>query len=110
VKTGEIFPTDIVPVIADGRDLRPAVFPMRWGFTSARGGSALINARSETAGIEASVPPERAKQRRCLLPATNYFEWERDSGGKTKYSIKMPGEGIMYLAGLYTRSEQLSVR
>jgi putative SOS response-associated peptidase YedK len=103
VKTGEIFPTDIVPVIADGRDLRPAVFPMRWGFTSARGGSALINARSETAGTR-PLFRQSARQRRCLLPATNYFEWERDSGGKTKYSIKMPGEGVMYLAGLYTRS------
>ena len=103
VKTGEIFPTDIVPVIANGRDLRPAVFPMRWGFPSARGDSTFINARSETADTK-PLFRDSAKYRRCLLPATNYFEWAHNTGVKTKYSIKTPGQGIMYLAGLYTRS------
>lgn len=103
LKTGEIFPTDIVPAIAGGRDLKPGVFPMRWGFT-ASGGGALINARSETADTK-PLFRQSALQRRCLLPAANYFEWERSAGGKTKYSIKMPGEGVMYLAGLYTRSD-----
>ena len=32
VKTGEVFPSDTAAVIANSRQLKPAVFPMRWGF------------------------------------------------------------------------------
>ena len=49
VKTGEVFPSDTAAVIANNRQLKPAVFPMRWGFER-RGGGLVINARSETAG------------------------------------------------------------
>jgi putative SOS response-associated peptidase YedK len=104
IKTGEIFPSDIVPVIACGRGLKPAVFPMKWGFPSAVGERTLINARSETADAK-PLFRRSAGNRRCLLPATNYFEWEKSQGKKTKYSIKTPGPGVMYLAGLYTCSE-----
>ena len=48
VKTGEVFPTDTAAVIANNRQLKPAVFPMRWGFER-KGGGLVINARSETA-------------------------------------------------------------
>ena len=48
VKTGEVFPSDTAAVIANNRQLKPAVFPMRWGFER-KGGSLVINARSETA-------------------------------------------------------------
>lgn len=33
VKTGEIFPTDIVPVLANNRNRRVVPFPMQWGYT-----------------------------------------------------------------------------
>lgn len=49
VKTGEVFPSDTAAVIANSRQLKPAVFPMRWGFER-QGGGLAINARSETAG------------------------------------------------------------
>ena len=48
VKTGEVFPSDTAAVIANSTSLRPAAFPMRWGWENPRGGL-VINARSETA-------------------------------------------------------------
>ena len=45
-RSGEVFPTDVVPVIAPNRAGARTVYPMKWGFT---GRSLLINARSETA-------------------------------------------------------------
>ena len=46
--SGEIRPTNVVPVIAPGKDGQRAVFPMRWGFTIP-GRSLLFNERVETA-------------------------------------------------------------
>ena len=48
VKTGEIFPSDPVPVIANSRAMQPAAFAMSWGY-QIPGGSLIINARSESA-------------------------------------------------------------
>ena len=49
VKTsGEIFPSDTVPVVANNRQLKARPFAMRWGY-SFPDGHPIINARSETA-------------------------------------------------------------
>src|SRR5699024_9666729 len=72
VKTGEVFPSDTAAVIANNRQLKPTVFPMRWGFER-RGGGLVINARSETAA-EKQLFRESAQLRRCLIPASCYFE------------------------------------
>ena len=103
VKTGEVFPSDTAAVIANNRQLKPAVFPMRWGFER-RGGGLVINARSETAG-EKQLFRESAQLRRCLIPASCYFEWERCADGKVKYAIRPRGKELLYLGGLYTKPE-----
>ena len=69
VKTGEIFPTDTVPVLANNRNRRVMPFPMQWGYTLPDG-RLLINARSETAGEsgksaagrKSSTPSDRRMQ------------------------------------------------
>ena len=43
------------------------------------------------------------KQRRCLIPATCYFEWEKRGGEKIKHAIATQGSGMIYLAGIYRR-------
>ncbi len=48
VKTsGEIFPTDTVPIIANNRAMAPSAFAMSWGY-SLPDGKRIINARSES--------------------------------------------------------------
>lgn len=95
-KLGEIRPTDAAPVIANNRAGEPTPFVMRWGFTC--NGAPVINARSETA-VSKPLFRESMARRRCLIPASYYFEWEKRTTGKVKYAI---GAGnLVYLAGLY---------
>ena len=75
---GEVFPENVVPVLAPNRAGEQSVFPMQWGFVlPASGGGKrpprLINARSETAGLK-PLFRESWAQRRCVIPATAYFE------------------------------------
>ncbi len=97
--SGEIFPSDVVPVLANSRrqDVQP--FAMRWGY-SFPGGRPVINARAETAA-EKPLFRDGMRQRRCLIPASSYFEWERRDGQKTKYAIHPAGAEMLYLAGIY---------
>lgn len=60
--------------------------PMRWGFLprwykSPTDGPLLINARAETI---AEKPAFRAacRERRCLVPASGFFEWTKDAEGR----------------------------
>ena len=109
-KSGEIFPTDHVPVL-----LPEGPRMMQWGFSRFDGKGRVINARSETA-LEKPMfraplltgamdsPGGNARSGRCLIPAARYFEWETREGKKVKYSLHPAQEGLFTLAGLY-RSE-----
>ena len=99
VKTGEIFPSDTVPVIANSKSMQPSPFAMPWGFTMPDG-KLIINARSETAA-ENPMFRDGMQQRRCLLPASHYFEWEKRQREKIKYAIKPSGSDMLFMAGLY---------
>ena len=102
--SGEIFPTDLVPVIANSRNMEPTPFAMKWGFRLPNNNRPIINARSE----DASGKPlfkDGMLQRRCLVPASGYYEWEKRGKEKVKYAIKPTGEGVVYMAGIYRVEE-----
>ncbi len=108
---GEIRPGDVVPVIAPNRMGRPAVFPMKWGFS---GKTLLINARSETAA-EKPMFREAWERHRCIVPASWYFEWEhitgKDGRKRTgdKYMIQPENSTMTWLCGLYRIENGLPV-
>lgn len=108
---GEICPTDVAPVIAPNRAGEKAVFPMKWGFS---GKSLLINARVESAA-EKPTFQESWKKRRCIVPATYYYEWEHlvaNNGKKAvgaKYMIQPRGYVHTWLCGLYRIENGLPV-
>lgn len=97
--SGEIFPSDIVPVLANSRQQDVQPFAMRWGYTFPNS-KPVINARAETAAIKPMFK-DGMKQRRCLLPATHYYEWEHRGGKAIKYAIRPEHSRILYLAGIY---------
>lgn len=85
-----------------GRRLRP----MRWGFLphwykTPTDGPLLINARAETI---AQKPAFRAaaKERRCLIPASGFFEWTKDAEGARDpwYITRADGTPIVF-AGIW---------
>ena len=108
---GEMRPTDVVPVIAPDRSGRRAVFPMKWGFS---GKSLLMNARVETASSKPTFR-ESWTRRRCIVPASWYFEWEhlKSNDGKTKtgdrYMIQPKDSTMTWLCGLYRIEDGLPV-
>ena len=100
-KTGEVFPTDPVPVLMEaGAELAPEV--MVWGYPGVGGkGRAIINARSETA-LERPMFRQSVLGRRCVFPTTGFYEWGHGGGQKRKYRFQMPGpDRALYLAGLW---------
>lgn len=97
IRTGEIRPRDVAPVIANSRTLRQRPFLMRWGFSSRD--HVIINARSETALIRPMFR-DLMRERRCLVPASHYFEWQAQGKRRIKHAMKSDGR-VMYMAGLY---------
>ena len=116
IKTqGEIRPTDIVPVLAPNRAGRQAVFPMLWGFTLEGRTSPVVNARSETAAQKPTFR-ESWRTRRCVIPASYYFEWEHliNAAGQKKtgdkFMLQTPDSEMTWLAGLYRMETRLDLR
>ena len=82
----------------------------RWGLVPSWAkdqaiGHRLINARSEKA---ASTPAFRAswKRRRCLVPASGYFEWRKGPSPRQPYLFEPADRDatpLLALAGLYER-------
>ncbi|MEM8813546.1 MAG: SOS response-associated peptidase [Pseudomonadota bacterium] len=62
--------------------------------------SLLFNARSETA---AEKPAFRAamRHRRCLIPASGFYEWQRRDNGKQPFWISPADGGVVAFAGLW---------
>ena len=92
--SGEIRPTDIVPVLAPDKKGNAAVYPMQWGFRLPAGrtgekGMLLVNARTETAAEKAAFR-DAWTSRRCIVPASWYYEWEHftDERGRRKTGQK----------------------
>lgn len=101
VKTGEVYPTNAVPVLAEfGNELAPR--PMGWGYPRFGGKPGhIINARSETAG-DRPMFRKSLMERRCVIPTTGFFEWGTGEGAKKqKYRFNLPGDRALYLAALW---------
>jgi putative SOS response-associated peptidase YedK len=101
MKNGEIRPTDIAPVLASGESGTEARL-MAWGFPKWQGTGVVINARSETIA-EKEMFRSSLKSRRCIIPSTGFYEWSHKDGksSKDKFLITLPGEQMLYMAGLY---------
>ena len=80
-----ICPTDPVHVVR-ASDLGRRLVAMRWGFLPSwydaeNSGPLLINARAETLA-EKPAFREACRARRCLIPATGFYEWTKDAAGR----------------------------
>lgn len=115
VTEGEVFPANMVPVIASSPKKEKSVFPMVWGYTFPGLDRPVVNTRSETAAFK-NVWKDGWASHRCIIPASWYFEWSHyltPSGQKkagTKYAIQPRGDSITYLAGIYRIEEYRDLR
>lgn len=97
VKTGEIFPTNQVPIlIEEKKELSPVL--SIWGFPKFDKKGVIINARSETA-FEKKTFRNSLLERRCIIPSTGFYEWDSQ---KQKYLFRVEDSNTLYMAGLYS--------
>ena len=98
-----IAPTQPVPIVrpAESGGLRCDV--VRWGLSPAWAGRLLINARSETAASKRSFQDSFAT-RRCLVPATGFFEWQKLGGARQPFHIRLADRSLFAFAGIWDRT------
>lgn len=105
-------PSQDAPVVrADPETGGRAVAMLKWGLVpfwakEAKVGYSMINARAETV---ASKPAYREafRRRRCLVPASGFYEWRAEgSGPKQPYHFCCAEGGPMTFAGLWERWEK----
>lgn len=58
------------------------------------------NARAETIFTKPSFR-EPVRRRRCLVPASGFFDWRHERTGKVPYYISVPDAPILAFAGIY---------
>ena len=95
---------------ADGSplgDLHREIYSARWGLVprlskdGPANSSPLINGRIESI-LEKPSFKESVVRRRCVIPASGYFEWHvAADGSKHPYYISAGPDGMLALAGLY---------
>ncbi|WP_166828796.1 SOS response-associated peptidase [Thalassoroseus pseudoceratinae] len=99
-----IAPTQDVLAIRQG-DQERELFQPRWGLIPSWAkdpsiGNRMINARCETV---AEKPSFRSafKRRRCLIPATGFYEWKGKKSPKQPFHIHMQDDSVFGFAGLW---------
>jgi putative SOS response-associated peptidase YedK len=100
-----IAPTQPIAVVRQGPRGRELI-PARWGLIpwwskDPKALPLMINARAE--GIE-EKPAYRDpfKYRRCLVPASGFYEWQsRERGSKQPYAVEAADGGLIAFAGLW---------
>ena len=102
-----ICPTTEIDTIVPALDKR-GVVPMRWGLVPSWWSKPLkemrmatFNARAETVA-EKPMFRDAFKKRRCLIPASGYYEWQDTPSGKQPYYFTRRDGQVMTIAGLWS--------
>lgn len=73
----------------------------KWGFPNFKQtSSVIINARCETLE-ERPTFKNIFHSKRCLVPASGFYEWKKTEDKKEKYLIRTENQELFYMAGLY---------
>lgn len=108
---GEFRPTDRVTVIRQSGEDR-IIEEMRWGFvppwltvSETKKLGPMTNARSDRV-LESKIWKPAFLHRRCILPATAYYEWQEVPGMKRKipYAFKRKSGELFPFAGLWSEA------
>ena len=101
-----VAPTDPLPVVRyDGREHQRSLDVMRWGLIpywakDIKIGFSTFNARAEEIDTKPAFR-EAFRQRRCLVPFDNFYEWKKTPSGRQPYAIGLKRGGLMAMAGLW---------
>ena len=98
-----VAPSQAMPVVV--RNSPNRLVEMQWGLIPSwskgpRAQFSTINARAETL-TKSPVFRGPFKSRRCLVPASGFYEWQRTSSGKQPFCIQLKHGDLFAFAGLY---------
>jgi putative SOS response-associated peptidase YedK len=101
-----VCPTQPVPVVTSDSGTR-RLRAMRWGFlpswfNAPNDGPLIINARSDSIATKPAFR-EAVRRRRCLVPASGFYEWETVEGRKLPWYFTRTDGAPMALAGVWQR-------
>ena len=104
-KRFNIAPTQDAPVVRLAQSGEREIAMLRWGLVPSwakelSAGTKMINARSE--GVhEKPAFREALRRRRCLVPATGFFEWKPVGRRKQPFAITLADRPLFAFAGLW---------
>jgi len=99
---------DVLSIINDGVKYRVGL--LKWGFipeNSKDDKRMIINAKSETIDKLSSFQ-KSFYQRRCIIIADGFYEWERTTSTKTPYRFALKNKKIFGFAGLWSSFVRVS--
>lgn len=96
-----ISPTQTLAVVVRVDSENQAV-PMVWGLVPSwsKEPKGYLNARAETVSTRPSFRMAY-RTKRCLIPASSYFEWQQTQSGRMPYCIKLKDGELFAFAGIY---------
>lgn len=100
-----ITPGGDIPVICQAPDDGRTCSLMHWGLIPhwAKTRNAkykMINAKAETLSTRPAYR-DAYKHRRCLIPASGFYEWHIETNGKQPYYVHRKDDGLLAFAGLW---------
>ncbi|NDL68667.1 SOS response-associated peptidase [Anaerotalea alkaliphila] len=101
---------DLLAVLYDRHSHSNRAGWLHWGFEGSwaprgRSPKAYSNARSEDI-LQRSTFRESFLNRRCLLLADGYYEWQSNTGFRQPYYVHPPGRELLALAGIWTSTQK----
>ena len=104
-KRWNVAPQSRVPVVRETKEGERVVELLRWGLVphwakDAAIGNKLNNARAEGLFDKPSFR-QAARRRRCLLPASGFYEWQTGPGSKQPWYVSATDAPYIAMAGLF---------
>lgn len=100
-----VAPQSPVPVVYESKSGERVCELMRWGLVPSWArepaiGHKLNNARSDGVFDKPSFR-QAVRRRRCLLPASGFYEWQATPGGKQPWYVSARDGSLLAMAGLF---------
>lgn len=103
-----VAPTQTAPIVRPTNNGRELIMARWWLVPSWSKGPdskfAMFNARSDRV-TKSGAYRGPFKSQRCLVPASGWFEWKKEDGGKQPYYITLKEGEIVTFAGLWDHWE-----
>lgn len=103
-----VYPSQSSPILIHHKNEK-RIGLMQWGVQLPGIQRPIINARSETIH-EKDLFKAAFEKKRCIIPASGFFEWQEGSNAKPKpmYRVKTTSDPLMLMAGIYMKQTDAS--